>query len=594
MRAQYGLTVPLLLLTASFAMSVPHAIAQETETYTISGRVTSDAGAPLSGVLVNAYSYSEDGARRMMMPEEDRSANAVTDADGRYSFELAAGKGWINVYYEKWRQSDGRELSIDSDQTIDFTLRTPPPKDAIIEGRVVDANGDPISGAEVSLQYGCCYAMPAKEAKPEPSDPVADSNASTAASPAIAIMPPYHDDYQTMVTGDDGRFRFEAYPGPRQISAWAKGFAQTTVEVEAVANETKTVEVELEKVPAADAVVEGRVIDSATGAPLANAQVNLRGLEWGRYAYAETGADGSFRFTTIPGWAEISVSYYPRYDEPIPLAADGSVAKPTMVVRGNEYYPSTQLVRLASGDNEVNVALDPKPKPTIALTGYVVDPDTEKAVPDAHVAVWNHETGDWGEAITDATGSYRILVRAGHYSANAWKEGYLGGSQTFVVTGEPAQRFDLLLPKGTTKWAPCYEGDDACGGPIMYARGGEVGYAYAEGGGASGGGATTEPKAVGSTTGAPPPAPAVAPQSTSAATEDASSAGATAGGDRSRAASFEGSGGGLPEYDPDASPTTIPGNERGDAPLSEVPGLGLVGALLALGVAVLVISRRRG
>lgn len=559
-----GLTAPLLLLAAAFA-SLPLATAQDATTYTISGRVVSDEGIPLEGVRVNAYTYHDDPTRSSVGSNDD----ALTNENGEYTLTLAAGKGWINVYYESWRQSDGRELAIDSDlEDVDFTLATPPPKTARIEGTVVDANGEPIEGAEVTLQYMCCYAMEdvayAEGGSSEGSDGVATSSA----RPAIMPYPyPTHDDSNTTRTDADGKFAFDAYGGPRQITAYAKGYAQTTVQITAAPNETTDVEVELLKVPDRDAILEGRIVDSETGLPLANAQVNARSLEWGRYAYATTDKDGHYRIQTVPGWTEISVSYWPH--DPIPLT-DEKIAAPRALAQ--QYFPYNTMVDLESGDNELGVDLDPKPKPTIALIGYVVDPTTNKAVSGAHVSVWNQETGDWGEATTDATGSYKILVRAGHYTASVWKQGHLGGSQSFVLDNDLTQRQDLILPAGETRWAPCYDDTD-CGGPIMYA---EKGVAMD-----SAGASTPPAPAMTSTAGSPgsttTPALRTATEESAAADSD------------SRSATFTGSGGGLPEYDP-GDTSSIPAAKNEET--IQVPAAGLAIGLLALAGVALVARRK--
>lgn len=570
MRATFlGLTVPLILLAAAF-VSVPLAAAQDTTTYTISGRVVSDEGIPLEGVLVNGYTYHEDATRSSVGSNDD----AVTDENGAYTLTLAAGKGWINVYYESWRQSTGREIAVDGDTDgLDFTLATPPPKTARIEGTVVDANGEPIEGADVTLQYMCCYAMEdvayAEGGSGEGSDGVATSST----RPAIMPYPyPSHDDSNTTRTDADGKFAFDAYGGPRQITAYAKGYAQTTVQITAVENKTADVEVELLKVPDRDAILEGRIVDSATGLPLANAQVNARSLEWGRYAYATTDKDGHYRIQTVPGWTEISVSYWPSYAEPVPLT-DEKIAAPRSLQQ--QYFPYTTMVDLDSGDNELGVDLDPKPQPTIALIGYVVDPTTKKAVSGAHVSVWNQETGDWGEATTDATGSYKILVRAGHYTANVWKEGHLGGSQSFVLDDDLTQRQDLILPKGEARWAPCYDDTD-CGGPIMYA---EKGYAMD---GTATPAAAPAPAMMSSTAGS---AGSTTEPATRTATEEAAATDSD-----SRSATFTGSGGGLPEYDPgDTSSIPAAKNEQ----TIQVPGAGLLIGIAALAGAAIAHARRK-
>jgi protocatechuate 3,4-dioxygenase beta subunit len=603
----FGLAMPiLLLLAATFAMVAPQASAQETF-YAISGHVVSDTGVPIEGVRVSGYTYSDDPSSG-----EYRNSEVITDADGLFKLDLAPGKGYLNVYYDEWRQGDGREIVVtDADQTdLVFTLKTPPPKTAIVSGTVLDPVGNPVEGATVTLQYACCYAMPATaETPPEPApvaEPTSPQDANTTTSDPgstgctpeecgvtdakmvrPSVMPPSYDDYATATTSADGRFSFKAYSGSRQITAWAKGYAQTSVDVIAVENEETDITVQLEKVPAKDAVLVGRVVNAVTGLPIGNAQVSVRSLEWGRYADARTEADGSYRITTLPGWTEISVNVYDWYAEPMPMDATTSssdaairIAEPT---GKDQYFQHTSVVKLASGDNELDTKLTPKPKPTLALIGYVVDPDAKVGVEGVHVNVWNQQTGDWGEAVTDDTGSFKILVSPGHYSGNVWKDGYLGGSQTFFVTDEAIQRVDFILPKGTTKWAPCYEDSDC--GPILYAA--EMSKSSGSGGVASDGATATSQ-------GAPSYAPSARTEESQAPPVASSTSGDVSSGDgpdKSRAATFSGSGGGLPAYDPDETGVPVtPGVSQGGA--TEVPGLGLV-ALLAVGAMGALAIRRR-
>ncbi|HUR68318.1 MAG TPA: carboxypeptidase regulatory-like domain-containing protein [Candidatus Thermoplasmatota archaeon] len=586
-----GLAVPVLLIAVGFATIVPQAAGQDADVYEISGRVVSDTGDPIEGARVNGYTYADSSdAKRSAY----QNADAITDADGHYTLKLAAGKGWINVYYDEWRQGDGRELIVDDDVTdLTFTLKTPPPKNAIIEGVVVDANGDPVEDAQVTLGYACCYAMPVDETvttEPASDAPAPETNATTSESGSgvsnssapsrIAIMPPSYDDWAETTTDKDGAFSFKSYPGPHQITAYAKGFAQETQTVTSKEGETVKVLVKLMKVPPRDAILSGRVVDGATGLPIAGANVNVRSLEWGRYASATTDKDGRYEIKTVRGWTQVDVNFWQCCIEPLAVEDVSSdlIAKP--IVRPDQYFPYSTTIKLQSGDNDQDLKIDPKPKPTLALVGYVVDPDAKKGVEGAHVNVWNAETGDWGEAITDKTGSFRILVSPGHYNANAWKDGYLAGAQTFVVTKDEIQRVDLILPKGIQRWAPC-EDDDSCGYPMMYAAKGGV--------------------AMGDTPYAtPPPAAPMqnAPGSQApmaegrgVATPEASfdATAPAAGPDTSRAASFSGSGGGLPEYDPDET-SGIPAAKSDTA--SEVPGLGLL-ALAGVGAAVALAMRSR-
>lgn len=585
--ALLGLTVPILLIFAAASATLVYPAVAQSTTYEISGVVVSDTGAPLSGVQVNGYTYSEDASR------SGTSSNGfdTTDEEGRFTLNLAEGRGSISLYYEKWRRGDSREIVVDGHATdLTFTITTPPPKTAIIRGIVLGVDGSPIQGAEVQLSYGCCYAMPAETDAPETAPGSASGSDGVASSPPVeekssveltkpAVMPPYHDDYQVTKTGVDGRFEFEAYGGPRQIVAWATGYAQTSTDVNAKENAVTEVTIRLEKVPERNAVLEGRVVDSVTGVPIAGAHVSVRSLEWGHYTEAQTDNDGRYTIKTLPGWTEVSVNYWTPYPEPTPLASEGNamdadaarLARP--VPTDAQYFALSQVVKFKAGDNDGDFKLEAKPKATVALIGYVVDPDAKKGVEGARVSVWNHENGDWGEAITDATGSFKILVRPGHYSGNAWKDGYLSGATSFIVENSATQRVDLVLPKGTTKWAPCYTEED-CGPVIMYADQAK--------------GASSER---GFTSGSAPPAAPPAPGAPQASMGDAPAEGDTAGSgpDNSRSASFSGAGGGLPPYDP--SDTRAGATDPRAA--SEVPAGGVLALLGVLGLGALAMRKRR-
>lgn len=573
-----GLAAPVLIAFAFFAMAIPQAVAQ-TPTSTVSGTVVSDAGEPLAGANVAVYTFPADGKEP---PYDSRGDATTTGPDGAFKLSVPAGKGYLNVYYDQWRASAQQDVDLTSGDVsgIVVTLKSPPPKTAIVEGRVVDANGAPVEGAEVRLEMGggCCIAydtMPAVDAPPSDASATtsasggAGSSGAASSEPATSSIAPspgrypccYDYESPTMITGADGKFSFKTYAGPRQIVAQAKGFAQTTLPVEAKENQTVATDVTLEKIPAKDAAVSGRVLDAQTGAVLGRAQVSVRSLEWSRWANDETGADGSYRLLALPGWTEISVSYY-QYPEPVPLAEGGmeKIAR----VPDVQYYTYTTIVDLRSGENEVDVKLVPKPKPSVALVGYVVDPETKKAVPGATVNVWNMDAGDWGSATTDATGSFRILVRPGQFQANAWKEGYLGGSQTFEVEDAATQRIDVLLPSGTQKWVPCYSDDDC--GYVLYKE------------------ASTDSASVTARVAQPASAPqAEGADAGATGLGDANAAGF--GAQTGKGAAYQGEGGGLPAYEPEATSAV---GERA----APVPGLGVL-ALLGAAAAVALLARRR-
>jgi protocatechuate 3,4-dioxygenase beta subunit len=493
----------------------------------------------------------------------------------------------VNAFFEAWRASASAPIKVDGDESgLRLVMATPPPRDAIVEGTVTGPDGAPVDGALVQLGQGCCYAYatPVPAPAPQPSPPPAGQattmqgsaggapSSGAAQAPGTAPMRPIcyacsGGDQQQMTTGANGTFRFAAYAGPHQIDVTADGYARTTMQVTLQDNATTRAGVRLEPVPKADAVVHGVVTDASTGAPIANAGVSLSNVEWSRYAYATTGPDGSFRFTTLPGWSQLSV----YVEGPIrALPPDAGVAQPASAPP-RQYYAFVESTRLASGDNTLQVQLDPKPLPTVALDGYVVDPDNETGVPGATVNVWNQDTGDWGTATTDATGSYRLLVAPGHFTMNAWAQGHLPGALVFtILPGATQKRVDVDAPAGETRYAPC-DAASPCPAPLPM-----MGKAEAP---------NTE-------SGAATPTPASALPAAGPANGGAQAAASGADGNATpRPAAYAGSGGGLPPYRADAA-----GSPNAPARATNlVPASGAAAATLGLaGASLLALLARRG
>lgn len=574
----------VIIVFAGLVHGAPGAYAAETD-YVVSGTVLGDSGEPAPKTYVDIWVTSAEGA--------SFADKALVDPDGTFSLRVPAGKGHLSAYSDEWRTSTSQEVSITGDTTgIRLILATPPPKTATVSGIVTDLSGNPIEGATVTIGQGCCYAMPAVE--PAPATPpsegsgVSSSDAVAPTESRMAYPYYYHGDHEEATTGADGKFSFTTYAGFRQVTAWAKGYAQTTLNVEAKADESVRADLKLEKVPDANAVVRGKVVDAKTGAPISGAGVSVSNVEWGRYEYATSAADGSFELKTLPGWTQITVYYYGDHGN-VAYASDSASgeAKPAIapmpVPSGpqKQYYQYIQTLRLKAGDNNVDVRLEPKPEATIVLIGYVVDPDANKGVANANVNVWNQDTGDWGNAVTDQTGSYKLLVRPGHYTMNVWAEDHLPGAAMFVVSEDAKTvRFDIEAPAGTQKYAPC---DDCDPHPMpMYAERAE----------------TTEPGIASYDAGSEASKSYSTPGAPSSATSDGATTTKAEGPsttDSTRAATLQGSGGGLPEYDPNKkTDSTLGGATTADPPRAPTPGLGLVAVLGLLGLAALALRRRAG
>lgn len=547
------LTLPLavvITLIAALIHAAPSASAADA--FVVTGKVVDEKGNPVQDATVTGFSYSSD-----TVESNDKTQTAE---DGSFTLRIGGGKANLQVWYEAWRAGDSRDLEIVADTAgLVFTLTAPPPRDALVEGVITDGQGNPVENAEVTIGQGCCYRLDKMAPTAPPGDAV--SSESRMASPMY-----YDGEYQSATTGPDGKYAFKTYAGPRQISAHAQGYAQSTMTVEAVAGQTVDASMKLQKVPDANAIIQGRIIDASTGLPLANAGVSLGNLEWGRYDYATTDATGAYSFKTIPGWVQISV-YYNGAPYPVAYASDGTtdITVPANNVPQKQYYAHQQAFTLAAGERTLDIQLESKSDPTIVLIGYVIDPNTQTGVEGANVNVWNQDTGDWGSATTDATGSYKILVKAGHYQLNAWADKHYQGTATFVIAeGETTKRVDVETPAGESKYAPCY--DDGCGGRAVPMTS-EISY----------------------TTGGTSPASVSKTSSADQAATTTSTGSASNGAESTRAASYQGSGGNLPPYDAKNAGNA---DVAGAAPASNVPALGIAVVLGLIGLAAIGVRRK--
>jgi protocatechuate 3,4-dioxygenase beta subunit len=123
----------------------------------VSGRVIDSSGAPVAGVVVwAAHEGRGGGCIRQAVPppcaSPDEGRVETTDGDGRFVFE-SMKPGWIEIRVAgpaedemlvlRRRGEPGRGI-----EGVEFVLAR---KAVPVEGRVVDANGAPVAGAEVVL-----------------------------------------------------------------------------------------------------------------------------------------------------------------------------------------------------------------------------------------------------------------------------------------------------------------------------------------------------------------------------------------------------------------------------------------------------------
>ena len=553
------MTLPVLVLALLVAAPLTAAESPKPAEGTVSGRVTDPSGAP----VIATVTYHSDTARY--------ASDTRTSSDGSYIITIPSGPGRLHFSASGF---ESRSVSVEGDgtaKTLDVTLRELPGPTAVLEGRVVDDRGNPVPGAFVTLSpmyYGYGYA---------------ESGGSGATAPAYDPYCCYgggDDRYQTRTATTDatGSYRITHYAGTHHLSVSASNHATTTRTVTLQDGQTVTEDVTLKVVPAESVTLRGVIRDASTGEPVKGARVQVYSIQWGKwYPEVVTDATGAYSVQVLPGYTRLSAYAWkyeaPAYDTPT-ASSDGMVApdqgasKPAdwRYVEGaaKNYYPTSAHLDTREGQTLTrDLSLTPRPEPSIALVGYVVDEAAGKGLAGITVTVSNLQTGEWGSAVTDAAGSYRILVNPGYLMVSVYTPGYFERADHLPVpAGARELRHDLLLTAGEVThigggWYGGYE--RAYDTPMA---GGKTGYA----------------------------APG-APATTDSATREGGMTqppGGQVAQNRQTGAAYSGGGGGLPPY---SGPAPASGS---NAPAGGDRAVPAPAALLALGVlALAALARRR-
>ncbi|MBX3463146.1 MAG: carboxypeptidase regulatory-like domain-containing protein [Planctomycetes bacterium] len=230
------------------------------------------------GQAVDAQGQGIAEAEIVLLPWTDRASHPPrlrrvgrTDADGRFELTLPAG-GRLGAQHPAHAPSALFPLVAPSDPTA-------PPATAVVQltllgsaagldGRVRDAGGSPVAGAE--LEFHALAPAPAGAALPAPP--------------------------QRVRSAADGSFAVDHLrPGRIQFRARARGHGPQRGEFELLPGHRPAIEVVL---PAACAV-HGRIED-ADGAPLADCRVWSGAMDDLDGAFTVSAADGTFELSGLP------------------------------------------------------------------------------------------------------------------------------------------------------------------------------------------------------------------------------------------------------------------------------------------------------
>ncbi|HEX9816227.1 MAG TPA: carboxypeptidase regulatory-like domain-containing protein [Candidatus Thermoplasmatota archaeon] len=547
------------------------------------GIVRDDAsGAPMGDVAIEIwnYYYPKEGYSYGYPSNSEQRQTVRSAADGSYSAVLSEGS--INLMVRK----DGYDalhanFEIRTDRALDLPMMKSTTQSITISGTVTDIDGTPLPDAWVNVQpdyrceggnpnMGCAYPMPYEQRSQQEGD-------------VYFYYEPSVSQYNSTMTDQDGAYEMRTMPGKLLVLAQANEHIQKQVSLEATSGEKKTADFELEKIPADSVRVFGRVIDTETGQAISWAQLNLENQKWGHYNYTQTKEDGSFEFWTKPGYTIVTASahqwYYAPCEQQMDPASSPESDKSSGASAPEPYYsraPCEQgerdreyMTRVftidaqADQSEELEFKLIPRPVPDAVFQGYVVNKTSEKGVPGAYVSFYNELTRDYGQAVTDQDGSYKITVHGGYYTVRASAQGFFDVVQNADIRSDETKRLDLLASPGERNYGYC------C---YTYASHGSDGYAVKESSmGPSGGGgyatASAQPMA---------PAPAMGVASDQ---DSARAAGAPSSGGQQ---AYVGEGGGLGPYSPAGE----------QEPGGKAPGAGIA-VLVIAALAAVFLGRRR-
>jgi len=412
----YQLTVDHAEFTGRAPMSIAIPVGEgdvETGVFTltpgkqIEGLVFGPDRRPVAGARVSAF---DD--RPVPGPVEAGSRDATTDDQGRFRI---GGLGELPV-----------QVAVEADGFAPYSLKAVEPGGELLEielgrgatltGRVVDAVGDAVSGAFVTI-----YSF----------DPDVWRSS---LSPAMAE------------TDADGRFRLDLLrSGTWSASAFAREGGASRAESGPIRLEEGVVrEIEL-VLPTADAEVTG-IVTNHDGEPVANAEITIMGSRETAGAspqrsapswQAEADQRGRFEHRRLPAGAATIIASHPEY---------------RVIQRG---------IRLESGSNEISLTL----QPGLEITGTLrsedglpvafaeIDAELQPAPgqdPFSDDLVWRrggaHQSA---HATSDRNGDYRLAgLDTGVYILRAWADGYGAGGpgHRVQVEGGSLAGVDLVLP----------------------------------------------------------------------------------------------------------------------------------------------------
>lgn len=470
------------------------------DTLVLSGRVVDHEGdQPVADVRLTFENYYEETEGE----DEDRRGHGeateitTSGANGTYAVELRPGHVRLLAEADGYDDTSA-SFRIDQDRELTIPVRPASEKAAVIEGVITSDDGESLSGARVSVARDhptrcgpeVCYAeTPAEPAREE--EHAEHDNVTFRFRQAAS---PYDD----ARTDEEGRYRLTTREGPVRVSAWARDHVDAEQRLNVSAGQSHEVDLILERIPPDNVLVEGTVVDQATGDPIDFSHVRVENQAWGHYNRTFADENGSFELRTKPGYTivHLSADEYRAHVCAQPHDAPERTAQSNESHHGEDtasstamrtspqppcepaqretaYFPRAITFQAENDTVErLDVELAPRARTDARLEGWAINASDDQAIPDARVFLVNEQTNERGHATTDEDGSFAVDVRSGYYTVRVRAEGYfhavdnveIGPNQTRTVALEltPGQpRHGYVRPVAHAEdHAMAVEGDD--------------------------------------------------------------------------------------------------------------------------------------
>lgn len=418
----------------------------------IAGRVVDGQGEPVAGVHVEARLAGKVMGCAIYIeapcPGASYFRTGTTDAEGRFAFE-SLEPGWYEVRAFDGLPKVARRLGEAGAgaREIEFVV---PERLASLEGRVVDADGEPVSGARVSV---------------------------SGARPSTEVL-----------TDGAGRYRVpRVVPGPQRFEVRHPDVGRIA---ERIQIEGPRVRFDVRMPPAT--VVQGRVL-GRDGSALAGARLEVDDEP------VELDAEGRFRLSLSPGEHVIHAEAPERAPmerrltaEGEPIDLDFELGRPAAILGCIAGIPRGQFVSVELREHPVSarntldghgrfqisdvgpgtwtlVATDSFGRtlerrvdvdegrqirledlrfpPLPEARGRVLDPEGG-AVPNATLTFEQEESRVW--AMTDAEGRFAAHLVDGTWTVKAERRGFGPAAATFTLAGASIDTPDLRLVPAVT------------------------------------------------------------------------------------------------------------------------------------------------